>query len=192
MVKLNLVNFSIFILGILFIYFICFVWQRPEIHEDIISDQEGFASRRRRRTRRRRRQTEGYTENFKLSDIGKIFSLLGSFVPKVLSFITKFPINLFKTFVSIFSYIICGFTRILTLPKCFGYYLLEIIGHILYIPFAFGFWLLGLGWLEKQIWDLIDKIDCAFYSATGFHLIHYSDTIIKNCYSCKIIPMPHW
>lgn len=111
--------------------------------------------------------------------IGEIFKKLG-----------KFFIWIGDVFKSLFSHIKCGFYRVFKLPKCAGWYLLEIIGHILYIPFGFFFWATGTQNIEKQIWDAMEQIDCLCYDTTGYHLIHYSDEIINNCYKCKITPIP--
>jgi len=71
-----------------------------------------------------------------------------------------------------------------------GWYTLEIIGHILYIPFGFFFWLFSLQSVERMIWGILEDIDCFCYKSTGYHLIHYSDSIVKKCYKCKIKKMP--
>ena len=124
------------------------------------------------------------TKGFKV--VTDIFNMIKDFVFKI----GKFFIWIGDIFVALFSYIECGFYRVIKLPQCMGWYLLEIIGHILYIPFGFFFWVTGTQKIEKQIWDMIEEIDCFCYTSTGYHLIHYSDTIIKNCYKCTIKPIP--
>lgn len=81
--------------------------------------------------------------------------------------------------------------RLFHFKDCFLWYSLEIIGYILYLPFEFIVWLLCLQSLEKTFWEMIDSIDCFFYDSTGFHIFHYSDTIIKKCYSKKFPPFPY-
>jgi hypothetical protein len=120
------------------------------------------------------------------SGVTGIMNQIKDFVYKI----GKFFIWIGDIFVSLFSYIECGFYRVIKLPQCMGWYLLEIIGHILYIPFGFFFWVTGTQNIEKQIWAMIEEVDCFCYTSTGFHLIHYSDSIINNCYKCTIKPIP--
>lgn len=120
----------------------------------------------------------------------KIGKSISSGFMKTIKMITKFFKYVGDVFLSIFSYIECGFTKIIKLPQCMGWYLLEVIGHILYIPFSFFFWLFSLQSVERMIWRIIEDIDCFCYTATGYHLIHYSDTILNKCYKCKIKKMP--
>tara|TARA_B100000424_G_C22903938_1_gene480736 strand:- start:1009 stop:1389 length:381 start_codon:yes stop_codon:yes gene_type:complete len=91
--------------------------------------------------------------------------------------------------------------------SCFFYYFLDIIGYVLYLPFAFMFYLFRSSIeiyypdckreeyppiynAEKEIWNLIYDIDCKIYDATGFHVFHYSEEIMKRCYSCSPGPFP--
>jgi hypothetical protein len=120
----------------------------------------------------------------------KIGSTISKGFTKTIGMIVKFFKFIGDVFLSIFSYIECGFYKVIKLPQCMGWYTLEIIGHILYIPFAFFFWVFSLQSIEKMIWDVLEEIDCFCYTATGYHLIHYSDTIIKKCYKCNIKKMP--
>lgn len=122
------------------------------------------------------------------------FKKVGSSITKgftrTIGMITKFFKYVGDVFLSIFSYIECGFVKIIKLPQCMGWYLLEVFGHILYIPFAFFFWLFSLQSIENMIWNVLEDIDCFFYASTGYHLIHYSDSIINKCYNCNIKKMP--
>jgi hypothetical protein len=134
---------------------------------------------------------ENYKEGAK--GISGMFKSVGKSITKsILNPLTKFFKYVADVFVSIFSYLECGAIKIATLPQCMGWYLLEIIGYILYIPFAFFFWLFSLQSIEKMIWDVLEDIDCFFHASTGYHLIHYSDSIIKKCYKCKLKKMPKW
>lgn len=131
---------------------------------------------------------EHYKEGAK--GIGGMFKKIRDGLNKIPKQITKFFKYVGDVFLSIFSYLECGAQKIGTLPQCMGWYLLEIIGYILYIPFAFFFWLFSLQSIEKMIWNVLEDIDCFFYASTGYHLIHYSDSIIKKCYNCKLKKMP--
>ena len=101
----------------------------------------------------------------------------------------------------------CLFTMFGNFSSCFFYYFLDIIGYVLYLPFAIMFWLFRMSIetyysdcskdeypsiynIEKEIWDLIYWVDCQVYDATGFHIFHYSEDIMKRCYSCSPGPFP--
>ena len=101
----------------------------------------------------------------------------------------------------------CLFTMFGNFSSCFFYYFLDIVGYILYLPFAIMFWLFRISIetyysdcskdeypsiynIEKEIWDLIYWVDCQVYDATGFHIFHYSEDIMKRCYSCSPGPFP--
>ena len=101
----------------------------------------------------------------------------------------------------------CLFVMFGNFSSCFFYYFLDIIGYVLYLPFAFMFYLFRSSIeiyypdckrkdyppiynVEKEIWNLIYDIDCKIYDATGFHVFHYSEEIMKRCYSCSPGPFP--
>jgi len=130
--------------------------------------------------------TKGIT-NIK-KDMSKGLKKTSKGISDVFKRMGKFFVWVGDTFVSLFTYIMCGFYMVIKFPQCVAWYSLEMIGHIFYIPFGFFFWVTGTQSIEKQIWNMIEQIDCFCYSTTGFHLIHYSDTIIKKCYSCKVKP----
>ena len=81
--------------------------------------------------------------------------------------------------------------RIFHFKDCFLWYMLEIIGFILYVPFEFFVWLFCMKESEKSFWKLVDNIDCMFKDMTGFHIFHYSDTVLKKCYAVRIPPFPY-
>ena len=93
-------------------------------------------------------------------------------------------------FKSLFSYLECGFDMVVNLPRCWYYYALDLVGQLIYLPIRFVVWLFSLEEIENAIWDYVDEADDMVKEATGYTLIHYSDSIIKKCYSCKIKPMP--
>lgn len=81
--------------------------------------------------------------------------------------------------------------RIFHFKDCFLWYMLEIIGFILYVPFEFLIWLFCMKESEKSFWKLVDDIDCMFKDMTGFHIFHYSDNVLKKCYAVRIPPFPY-
>ena len=82
--------------------------------------------------------------------------------------------------------------RIFHIKDCFLWYSLEIIGFILYAPIEFIVWLFALHSIESAFWELLNDFDENFiYGITGFYLFHYSDTVLKKCYSKKIPPFPY-
>lgn len=81
--------------------------------------------------------------------------------------------------------------RLFHIKDCFLWYTLEIIGFILYVPMEFIVWLFCLKSLEKSFWKLVDDFDCMIEAIIGFHIFHYSDTILKKCYSKKFPPVPY-
>ena len=96
-----------------------------------------------------------------------------------------------------FYFILCAFTKILNLPSCFLWYMLEIVGKILYLPFQLTFWILdlilsksGLTSIKIQqtvdkLWWFLDDIDHFQYQFTGFHIVHYPNDVIRKCYECR-------
>lgn len=80
--------------------------------------------------------------------------------------------------------------RIFHLKDCFLWYFLEIVGFVLYTPVEFIVWLLCLQSVEKGFWKMIEEMDCMFADMTGYHLTHYSDTVLKKCYAMQFPPFP--
>lgn len=95
-----------------------------------------------------------------------------------------------QIFKALFSYLECGFQMVTRLPECWYYYSLDLFAQLLYFPIRFLVWMCSISSLEKAIWDYIEDADEMVHDATGFHIVHYSDTITKRCYSCKVSPMP--
>ena len=97
---------------------------------------------------------------------------------KAMSAITK-PIT------QVIKYFKCGINKIVNLPKCIIFYILDII-----IATYFMFWNIiaslipGLKGIGKIIWKSLEILDKYIYKFTGIHIIHYSKTITKRCYLC--------
>ena len=62
-------------------------------------------------------------------------------------------------------FVICSSYKIVSFPKCFLWYGLDIVGWIFYLPFRFLFWLvdsildMGLVKLEKDTWCFLNDLD---------------------------------
>lgn len=80
--------------------------------------------------------------------------------------------------------------RVTNFKSCFLWYLLEIIGWILYLPIEFIVWLLCLQELEKTAWKGLDAVDCMIYDVVGFYLFKHSDAVNQKCYSKVFSPFP--
>lgn len=115
---------------------------------------------------------------------------------KILKYV--FMIGLFgwkylvKVVTWIFNFAKCSLTWFANFRGCFFWYMLEIIGQILYLPFRFLFWIMGCTGdkIEKGIWKVVDGIDCFFFDLTTYHVFRYSPEIIEKCYSCNPGPFP--
>lgn len=90
-----------------------------------------------------------------LKPVSKSFNKVGKQISggftKIFGIITKFFKYVGDVFASIFSYIECGFYKVIKLPQCMGWYMLEVFGHILYIPCSFFFWVFSLQAIEKNM-----------------------------------------
>jgi len=87
----------------------------------------------------------------------------------------------------------CGMKMMGNFTSCAMYYLLEIIGNILYlIPmlvFLIIDWISGnmkLGsQIEDGIWSTLEKVDRFTINNFGFHIIHFSKSVRDKCYNCR-------
>lgn len=74
---------------------------------------------------------------------------------------------------------------------CFFWYMLDIIGKILYLPITFIIWIFdkfGISMLkdiEKKVWEILHKISCKVYEFTSIHLIYFPQNVINKCYTFK-------
>lgn len=87
------------------------------------------------------------------------------------------------------SYLTCGVQFISNIFTCLPYYILEIIGQILYLPIRLLLWLLffvqiDLYPAEKNAWNGLKTINDFLRPIIGFHIIHFPERIRKNCYTC--------
>ena len=86
--------------------------------------------------------------------------------------------------------LICGIKLLGNFHKCFMYYILDIIGQIMYLPFRIALWAFytflnyDLYKTEKDIWDIAYYIDDGIYSVVGFSVAHYPKSVNDTCYNC--------
>lgn len=114
--------------------------------------------------------------------IPKLFNYLSSYLRKVFDNITKAFKYIPAVFIWLGSYLTGGLRFIINFPKCFGWYSLDVLGKTLYSPLKFLFWLFNLQYIENMLWGYAENIDCICKKYTGYHLIHFSDNIIDQCY----------
>ena len=143
--------------------------------------------------------------------VQRIFNCLTAFfdfVGELCKYVVRFVSWVFIHFFPWLSqYIECAFYKITSLPNCFLWYSLDTIGFIIYLPFRFTFWLIDTIFnlnstvqnLEHDFWGMLDYLDEYIHNegegklGTGYHIIHFPDTVIEKCYKCSIkclTPMP--
>ena len=87
----------------------------------------------------------------------------------------------------------CGMKMMGNFTSCAMYYLLEIIGTILYLVPMLVFlvidWISGKSKLgskiEDGIWSTLEKVDRFTIDNLGFHIIHFSKSVRDKCYNCR-------
>ena len=88
------------------------------------------------------------------------------------------------------SYLDCGTKMITNLGDCLIFYLLEVVGQVLYLPIRIILWVMvtflsvNLYESEKDTWESIYKFNDNLYPYTNFHIAHYPESIRKKCYTC--------
>jgi hypothetical protein len=122
--------------------------------------------------------------------IGRLFEWIGEFFRYLFNFIVRIFNNIGeafnyipRVFIWLGSYLTGAVRYIQNLNKCFGWYMLDGLGHFAYSPIKFLFWLFSLQYIEDMLWGYAESIDCMVKKYTGYHLIHYSDEIQDRCYS---------
>lgn len=95
-----------------------------------------------------------------------------------------------RSFLLLDTYLQCGLKFLVNFPKCIIFYLLDIIGKLLYLPIILVLWIskfflgIDLYYIEKDIWKAIENGNAFFFSIFGFHLIHFPKSIREDCYVC--------
>ena len=118
---------------------------------------------------------------------------------KLFKYVFSYIDDVFKKYIG--SRINCGIQKIGKLRSCFIFYFMDMIGHILYYVFVFmPVWIIKLvtnGFIDLQPsvdlgQNMVDCIDDFFYGATGFHIVHYPQSVLDECYLCKLKDMPEF
>ena len=88
------------------------------------------------------------------------------------------------------TYLQCGVKFLKNIFFCFPFYILTIVGQILYLPIRLVLWFMkffldiNLYPTEKIIWEIVKDANDFLAPNIGFHLIHYPKFIRDNCYTC--------
>ena len=90
-----------------------------------------------------------------------------------------------KPITDIYKNVKCGVKIITNIHRCFLYYVLDIIGYTLYLPFKLIFWITFTQFVEKRIWEGVRMIDDVIFGMTGYFAFQYSDSIMNRCYRCS-------
>jgi hypothetical protein len=122
--------------------------------------------------------------------VGKVFGWVGDVCKYLVWYISHIFENIAQAFLYIprvflwlGSYITGGLRFITNLNKCFGWYFLDMIGQVLYLPVKYLFWLSSMQSIEDMMWKYAEEIDCYVKKLTKYHIIHYPDSIQDRCYS---------
>jgi hypothetical protein len=92
--------------------------------------------------------------------------------------------------VFLFTNFICAIKSINNFTYCILYYILDIIGQIIYFPFRLIFYILHLIGLpsydfENFFWSKMETLDRLIYTYIRVHIIHWPKNIRDKCYNCK-------
>ena len=96
-----------------------------------------------------------------------------------------------------FTNFMCGMKLMKNAFSCAIWYILQVIGQIMYLIPRMVFFIINLisgkiknGFklgtiIEDFIWDVLERIDRFTITYLKFHIIHYSKDIREMCYNCK-------
>ena len=88
------------------------------------------------------------------------------------------------------SYLDCATKMITNFGDCFFFYIFEVVGQVLYLPFRIIMWVfitffsLSLYETEKKIWNSIYDLNDLLFPYLGFHIARYSKSVRDKCYTC--------
>ncbi len=140
--------------------------------------------------------------------VGKIFSAIGKIgqgavevVGGVGQEIASAPVGIYLTWVQAvifiqtvwvfaFTNLNCAMRMMNNASYCAFFYILDILGQMLYlIPrlIIFALNLIGLPaseW-EKGIWNILEDIDKWCIDHIGIHIIHFPKSIRETCFNCR-------
>jgi hypothetical protein len=122
-----------------------------------------------------------------LQGAGEVF--IGS-LESLAFFIPDLFDGIFAIFTFSITWMMCLFQNISNMQTCLFYYLLEVAGQILYLPFRLLFWVcyqagFDLYPMEAAFWNGIEELDKVVMNYLGFHISHYPKNIRNKCYNCK-------
>jgi hypothetical protein len=96
----------------------------------------------------------------------------------------------FELMLYFISFMMCSFIMIMSIWDCFKWYVFNLILTILYFTYGVLFSITGTTDIEDDYWNFIYYIDGICYKNAGFHIAHFPDSVIAECYSCPILPFP--
>ena len=123
-----------------------------------------------------------------LKGITKPFTDIAGFFVKAANGIIKIANMIIELINKVIYYSKCAFMLLINffIVPCVFWYLLNLIGCIIYLPFAFIFWFIGINdVVEDYVWGTIYVFDEFMYDFSGYHFAHFPDFINKQCYSCQ-------
>jgi len=139
------------------------------------------------------------TPKIKLKGGGKLFEPLLKGITKPFTDITGFFVKAANGIIKIANMIIelinkvifyskCAFMLLINffIVPCVFWYILNLFGAIIYLPFAFIFWFIGINdVVEDYLWGTIYVFDEFMHDFSGYHFAHFPDSVNKQCYSCQ-------
>jgi hypothetical protein len=128
--------------------------------------------------------TKGF--NVVKKETTKGFNVVKKGTDKLGKDITKGFTDIFKEIKKIIDYIVCGFNKIKTLPKCFFWYFLDIIYGTFYLFYSMlAFAVPPLKDAAKLLGEGIKMADNLINDMTGIHINRYPEDVMNMCYLCK-------
>ena len=123
-----------------------------------------------------------------LKGITKPFTDIAGFFVKAANGIIKIANMIIELINKVIYYSKCAFMLLINffIVPCVFWYLLNLFGAIIYLPFAFIFWFVGINdVVEDYLWGTIYVFDEFVHDFSGYHFAHFPDFINKQCYSCQ-------
>jgi hypothetical protein len=98
--------------------------------------------------------------------------------------------GIYAIFTFAITWIMCLFKNLSNFQVCGFYYVLEIIGQILYLPVRIFLWIaykfgIDIYPMETKFWNTIEIVDSYSMRYLTFHISHYPKNIREKCYTCK-------
>ncbi len=89
-----------------------------------------------------------------------------------------------------YQWLMCLIALTRELRTCFIFYLVDLIGQILYLVVPISVFLIkhvsGINLEEEVLYLnlLVEKADQEFYDMLGYHFAHFPDSVTRTCYTC--------